>query len=163
MNNFASVRLIAASLLVLVLSVAAPAAAKSGSDGGGRIGNPSRLRTQRESAAHGRQMKRPPIPDPEDRLPLRSTALIPNPEPSSRGGSGYQRNGKYFYATPRDIEMKRTKPGTGYNATIPRPETVGGERHQKSVKTYSSNGSTRSKGSDYSIGSSTGSLGKYED
>jgi hypothetical protein len=101
------------------------------SDGGGRIYNPSRLRTQRESRSPGRKIRRPQIPEPEQRVPLRSSALIPNPEPKTRGGSGYERKGQYFYETPRDIRLKRTKGQTGYKPSIPRPERVGTVRYQK--------------------------------
>lgn len=113
----------------LALLCAEPALAGSGE--GGRVGNPKRLRTQREPHPPGRKMSRPAIPDPEQRLPLRSSALIPNPEPSERGGSGYKRSGKYFYETPKDIELTRTKPGSGYKATVPRPEKLGTERRAK--------------------------------
>src|SRR5260221_5437658 len=96
-------------------------------------------------------MKRPAIPEPEERLPLRSTAVIPNPEPSSPGGSGYQRNGKYFYATPRDIELKRVKSRSGYNPTIPRPEPL---EHQTKPTTSGSSTTTASRRSSGSGGSS---------
>ncbi|MBY0275309.1 hypothetical protein K2Z84_08210 [Candidatus Binatia bacterium] len=98
---------------------------------GGRVGNPKRLRAQREKSPGGRKMQRPAIPEPEQRLPLRSSAVIPNPEPSKRGGSGYARNGKYFYETPKDIELTRTKAGSGYKVSVPRPEQLGTERRAK--------------------------------
>jgi hypothetical protein len=116
--------------LALVLPDAATVWAR-GSSEGGRIGNPKRLRSQREPRPPGRKMSRPQIPEPEQRLPLRSTALIPNPEPSERGGSGYKRKGKYFYETPKDIELTRTKRGAGYRASVPRPEKLGTERRAR--------------------------------
>jgi hypothetical protein len=119
----------AVSLALVVSCVDVTFAGSTGE--GGRVGNPKRLRAQREKPLGGRKMQRPAIPEPEQRLPLRSSALIPNPEPSKRGGSGYTRNGKYFYETPKDIELTRTKPGKGYNATIPRPEQLGTERRAK--------------------------------
>lgn len=109
----------------------APAWARSGSEGGGRIYKPSRLRTPREPRPPGRRMSRPPIPEPEQRQPLRPSALIPNPEPRSRGGSGYVRKGKYFYEMPRDIELKRLKNRRGYRPSIPRPEQMGTERYSR--------------------------------
>lgn len=155
-----------------VTCVASYAVAKS-SEGGGRVYNPSKLRTQRESVPRGRTMKRPSIPDPEERLPLRSTAVIPNPEPSSRGGSGYQRNGKYFYATPRDIELKRVKSRSGYNPTIPRPEpldhrtkpiTPSSSSSTTTAASRSSSGSGGSSGVDYyNTGRPTGGLGNFGD
>jgi hypothetical protein len=105
--------------------------AVAGSSEGGRVGNPSRLRTQREPRPPGRKMSRPQIPEPEQRPPLRSTAVVPNPEPIKRGGSGYARKGSYFYETPKDIELTRTKNGAGYKATVPRPEKLGTERRAK--------------------------------
>lgn len=98
---------------------------------GGRIRNPSRLRTPRESGSPGRRMKRPSIPEPEQRIPLRSTARIPSPEPHKRGGSGYVRRGQFFYETPRDIELKRTRGNDQGKPTIPRPEVIGTERFSK--------------------------------
>ena len=129
-NKLLRVVILGAVSLALVIPCAESAFAKSSSEGG-RIGNPKRLRTQREKPPGGRKMQRPAIPEPEQRLPLRSTAVIPNPEPSKRGGSGYTRNGKYFYETPRDIELTRTKQGAGYRATVPRPEQLGTERRAK--------------------------------
>ena len=127
-----TIRLLLVALLgVTFLLAHVDLAAAGGSDSGGRIGKPSRLRTPREPRAPGRKMSRPPIPEPEQRLPLRSRAIIPNPEPISRGGSGYTRKGKYFYETPKDIELTRNKPGSGYNPTIPRPEKLGTERRAK--------------------------------
>ena len=118
--------------LSLALVVSCVDVSLAGSTGeGGRVGNPKRLRTQREKPQGGRKMSRPPIPEPDQRKPLRSSALIPNPEPSQRGGSGYMRKGKYFYETPKDIELTRTKPGSGYRATVPRPEKLGTERRAK--------------------------------
>jgi hypothetical protein len=105
--------------------------APAGSSEGGRVGNPKRLRAQREPRPKGRKMSRPSIPEPEQRIPLRSRALIPNPEPNTRGGSGFQRKGKYFYETPKDIELTRTKPGSGYRLSVPRPEQLGTQRRAK--------------------------------
>lgn len=125
-------RLLAATLLVGFAGVStAPAWARGGSESGGRIYRPSRLRTPREPRPPGRKMSRPPIPEPEQRQPLRSSALIPNPEPRSRGGSGYARKGKYFYELPREIELKRLKNRRGYRPSIPRPERIGTTRHGK--------------------------------
>jgi len=124
-------------LLVLALTATTFLAAASSvveaasSSEGGRVGNPKRLRTQREKRPPGRKMSRPSIPEPEQRLPLRSKALIPNPEPNTRGGSGFTRKGKYFYETPKDIELTRSKPRSGYNASVPRPEKLGTERRAK--------------------------------
>jgi len=131
MSHVFSIRL--ALVAALALAVALPASeAFAGKNGeGGRVYNPSRLRTPREPRPPGRRMQRPPIPEPEQRLPLRSTAIIPNPEPNKRGGSGYQRNGKYFYETPKDIEMKRVKGNAGYRPSVPRPEVLGTERRAK--------------------------------
>ena len=122
--------LLLALALALVLPEALSAMAASSSEGG-RVGNPKRLRAQREPRPSGRKMSHPPVPEPEQRLPLKSSALIPNPEPSERGGSGYTRRGKYFYETPKDIELTRTKPGAGYKATVPRPEKLGTERRAR--------------------------------
>ena len=116
--------------LALVLSCVEVSSAGSTGEGG-RVGNPKRLRAQREKPLGGRKMSRPPIPEPDQRKTLRSSALIPNPEPSKRGGSGYARKGKYFYETPKDIELSRSKPGSGYRATVPRPEQLGTERRAK--------------------------------
>ena len=116
--------------LALVLPEASPVSA-GGSSEGGRVGNPKRLRAQREGRPPGRKMSRPPVPEPEQRVPLKSSALIPNPEPSERGGSGYARRGKYFYETPKAIELSRRKPGSGYKATVPRPEKLGTERRAR--------------------------------
>jgi len=57
--------------------------------------------------------------------------VVPNPEPIKRGGSGYARKGEYFYETPKDMELTRTKNGAGYKATVPRPEKLGTERRAK--------------------------------
>ncbi|MBM4243175.1 MAG: hypothetical protein FJ148_05075 [Deltaproteobacteria bacterium] len=119
----------AVSLALLVSSVEV-SRSQSGGDGG-RIYDPKRLRTQRERPLGGRTMSRPAVPEPDQRKPLRSSALIPDPGPSKRGGSGYTRKGKYFYETPKDIELTRSKPGAGYNATVPRPEQLGTERRAK--------------------------------
>src|SRR5258707_11968413 len=119
-----------------VTCVASHALAKS-SEGGGRIYNPEKLRIQKEPMPKGRSMKRPSIPDPEERQPVRSSALIPNPQPSSRGGGGYQRNGKYFYETPRDIELKGVRKSNRYSPPIPRPEPVGLEHRAKPTTTTS--------------------------
>ena len=116
--------------LALVVSCADVSFAGSGGEGG-RVGNPKRLRAQRENPQGGRKMQRPAIPEPDQRVPLRSSAIIPNPEPSKRGGSGYARNGKYFYEMPKEIELTRTKQGSGYKATVPRPEQLGTERRAK--------------------------------
>jgi hypothetical protein len=125
-------RILVLGTVALALVVSCADVSSAGSSGeGGRVGNPKRLRAQRERPPGGRKMQRAPIPEPDQRLPLRSSALIPNPEPSKRGGSGYTRNGKYFYENPKDIELTRTKPGTGYKATVPRPEQLGTERRAK--------------------------------
>lgn len=116
--------------LALVVSCADVSLAGSTGEGG-RVGNAKRLRAQREKPPGGRKMQRPAIPEPEQRLQLRSSALIPNPEPSKRGGSGYARKGKYFYETPKEIELTRTKPGSGYKVSVPRPEQLGTERRAK--------------------------------
>jgi hypothetical protein len=84
----------------------------------------------------------------------------------SRGGAGYQRNGKYFYATPRDIELKRSaKADAGYKPTIPRPESGPLEHRPKSITSSSSSKttSTDNYGNDFSTGSATGSLGNFGD
>jgi hypothetical protein len=122
--------LLAALALALVASCAEVSHAGPTGEGG-RVGNPKRLRAQREKPSGGRKMQRPAIPEPEQRLPLRSSAIIPSPEPSKRGGSGYTRNSKYFYETPKDIELTRTKPGSGYKVSVPRPEQLGTERRAK--------------------------------
>jgi len=123
------------ALLIALTAVAFVAtssgSATAGSAEGGRIYNPKKLRAGPEPRPKGRKMSHPSIPEPEQRLPLRSRALIPNPEPISRGGSGYTRKGKYFYETPKDIELSRSKPGAGYKATVPRPEKLGTERRAK--------------------------------
>lgn len=125
-------RLLVLAVCALALLVACVDESLAGSTGeGGRVGNPKRLRAQREKPSGGRKMQRPAIPEPEQRLPLRSSAIIPNPEPSKRGGSGYSRKGKYFYETPKDIELTRTKPRSGYNVSVPRPEQLGTERRAK--------------------------------
>lgn len=125
-------RVLIPGTLALALVVSCADVSHAGSTGeGGRVGNPKRLRAQREKSPGGRKMQRPPIPEPEQRLPLRSSAIIPSPEPSKRGGSGYTRNGKYFYETPKDIELTRTKPGSGYKVSVPRPEQLGTERRAK--------------------------------
>jgi hypothetical protein len=130
-------RLAKPTVLALVAAVAVTVAtpardAAAGKYGeGGRVYNPSRLRTPKEPKPPGRRMQRPPIPEPETRIPLRSSAIIPNPEPNKRGGSGYTRRGKYFYETPKDIELKRVKGRSGYRPTVPRPEVLGTERRAK--------------------------------
>ena len=129
-------RLLKIRALLVVLTAAAFIAgtadvAPAGSSEGGRIYNPKKLRAGPEPRPKGRKMSHPSIPEPEQRLPLRSRALIPNPEPISRGGSGYTRKGKYFYETPKQIELTRSKPGSGYRATVPRPEKLGTERRAK--------------------------------
>jgi hypothetical protein len=161
-------RLLAAAFLLGTLGVT-HADAKTKSRYGvepGRLYNTQRLRVPREQRAPGRVMRRPSIPDPEDRQPLRSSALIPSPEPSTHGGSGYQRNGKYFYATPRDIQLRRVKPGYGYNPTIPRPEPVGlGQRYRPQpskagVMNYNKSPNTFASGVGvYDYGSATGGVG----
>jgi hypothetical protein len=130
MSRF-TLRLLSLVALALALSLAHVERAAAGSSEGGRIYDPSRLRTQREPRPKGRKMSRPPIPEPEQRLPLRTTATVPNPDPISRGGSGYERKGKYFYETPKDMQMTRTKTGAGYKANVPRPEKLGTERRSK--------------------------------
>lgn len=164
-------RLLAVASLA-VTCVASHAVAKS-SEGGGRIYNPEKLRTPKERVPKGRSMKRPSIPDPEERQPVRSSALIPNPSPSSRGGGGYQRNGKYFYETPRDIELKGARKSNRYNPTIPRPEPVGIERRAKPTTTTTSSSTTTSRSSSgsggssgvdyYNTGRATGGLGNFGD
>ncbi|MEW6273219.1 MAG: hypothetical protein AB1689_28400 [Thermodesulfobacteriota bacterium] len=126
-------RIVLALATAMALAIGAPPldafAGKSGE--GGRVYRPSRLRTPREPRPPGRRMQRAPIPEPEQRIPLRSSALIPNPEPNKRGGSGYVRRGKYFYETPKDIELKRVKGRGGYRPAVPRPEVFGTERRAK--------------------------------
>lgn len=113
----------AAAFLVAVLAtvvVAHGALADSG-ESTGRIYNPKRTRTSKTGAERGRDMKRPPVPDPRDHQQLRSTAEVPSPEPRARGGSGYARKGKYFYAEPTPPTLTR-RTNERAHATIPSPE-----------------------------------------
>ncbi|HEY8514348.1 MAG TPA: hypothetical protein VIS07_02415 [Candidatus Binatia bacterium] len=130
--RFAKHSLLALAALLAAAVAVPPNDAEAGKYGeGGRIYKPSRLRTPREPRPPGRRLQRPQIPEPEQRIPLRSSAIIPNPEPNKRGGSGYVRKGKYFYETPKDIELKRLKGRSGYKPTVPRPEVLGTERRAK--------------------------------
>lgn len=131
MSRLPNLRTVLIVLTAAAFVAATADVAPAGSSEGGRIYNPKKLRAGPEPRPKGRKMSHPSIPEPEQRLPLRSKAIIPNPEPISRGGSGYTRKGKYFYETPKQIELSRSKPGSGYNATVPRPEKLGTERRAK--------------------------------
>lgn len=102
-----------AGLFVLSLVVAAfpePAAAQSGRTGsraggraGGRIYNPKRLRTRADNPLRGRILRDPRKAPSTPRQPARRRALIPNPEPQLKGGSGYTKRGRYYYQDPKPI------------------------------------------------------------
>ena len=87
----------------------------------GRVHNPKRLRTKKEPVSPGRTIKQPKAQIPDARPLMRSTAMIPNPEPRSHGGSGYERNGKYFYEQPKPIALRPPSVGNRYRETIPNP------------------------------------------
>jgi hypothetical protein len=95
---------------------------KSGGEGQGRIYDPSRLRTKKSGTAPGRVLRRPPVPEPENPRPLRSTARIPSPEPHTHGGSGYVRRGNRFYEVTEAPTLTR-RSDQRIRATIPSPET----------------------------------------
>jgi hypothetical protein len=89
---------------------------------GGRVYNPKALRPKASKADKGRYMRRP-SPQVRDGAPLkRSYAVIPDPRPARRGGSGYLRKGKYFYETPKEITMsQRNWNSRSYKDTVPNP------------------------------------------
>jgi hypothetical protein len=116
------------ALLAVGLLVAAPRHAAAGSTGHfpgrttGRVYDPSHLRAQPERNAPGRSLKPPSKPDPEVHEMARSHAEIPNPEPQRHGGSGYARQGQYFYASPAPPVLRRPSTKPQYVATVPNPE-----------------------------------------
>jgi hypothetical protein len=98
-----------------------PDLTRAGSSGG-RVYNPKALRVKKEAAQQGRQIRRP-NPQVRDGQPLRrSYAVIPDPRPARRGGSSYNRNGRYFYEKPKPITMSKRNWNTrSYKDTVPNP------------------------------------------
>ena len=90
-------------LLLSSALVLAPMADAVAGGRGGRIYNPKRLRPKAEPPARGRTMRDPRKAPSAPRQPARATAIIPNPEPRNRGGSGYVKRGKYYYEKPGQI------------------------------------------------------------
>jgi hypothetical protein len=113
--------LLAGGLVTAAALGANPDLASAG-NGGGRVYNPKALRVKAESATKGRIMRRP-NPQVRDGQPLkRSYAIIPDPRPARRGGSGYVRKGKYFYETPKQITYSQRNWNTrNYKDTVPNP------------------------------------------
>lgn len=95
------------AIFMAAVFLAAPAAALAGS--GGRVGNPKNLRPKKTQQERGRRMRRAPIPEPKMKQPATNRALIPDPTPKKRGGSGYTRRGRYFYQNAKPIYAKRGK------------------------------------------------------
>lgn len=93
-----------------------------GTGGDGRMYDPSRLRTNATRQAPGRYMRRPEVPEPEMPRELRSTATIPDPTPNLRGGTGYERRGKYFYREADEPVLSRRAGRADYRAAIPSPD-----------------------------------------
>lgn len=114
--------LLLAGALVTATALAASPDLGWAANGGGRVYNPKALRVKAESATKGRIMRRP-NPQVRDGQPLkRSYAIIPDPRPARRGGSGYTRKGKYFYETPKQITFSQRNWNTrSYKDTVPNP------------------------------------------
>ncbi len=107
------------SLGILVSSLPGDAYAQSR---GGRVYNPKRLRTRAERPARGRTVSDPRrATTPPQRQPARRRALIPNPEPQKKGGSGYLKRGQRYYAIPERIRVGGNPKRRVERVTIPHP------------------------------------------
>ncbi|MFM7143385.1 MAG: hypothetical protein ACKO2K_15890 [Alphaproteobacteria bacterium] len=104
-----------------------------GDQGNGRVYDTERLRPSRGSAATGRYMRRPDVPEPDSLRPLHSTAAIPDPTPRLHGGSRYVRAGKLFYETPSDPTLTRKSSKQQYRNLVPSPEVVESTRKRSAA------------------------------
>lgn len=114
--------LVVTAAFLAFLAVAPRQAAATTSESGGRIYNPSHLRSQPAKESPGRLMKQPKAPDPPVERPLHSSAAIPDPSPQLRGGSGFKRNGKFFYAEAQPVTLTHKNEHAPRHETIPNPE-----------------------------------------
>lgn len=115
----------ALALLLGGLVVALPEPADAQGSGGGRIYNPKRLRTRAEAPARGRILKDPRKAPESPRQPARRRAIIPNPEPNARGGSGYVKRGNMYYEKPAQIRVGGNPKRRVERVTIPHPNAKG--------------------------------------
>lgn len=115
--------LVAAAVLFLAATVVATVPEDGFAQGnrGGRIYNPKRLRPRPERASRGRILRDPRKAPTTPRQPARRRALIPNPEPQERGGSGYTKRGKYYYQDPKPIRAGGNSKRRVDRITIPHP------------------------------------------
>ncbi len=86
-----------------------------------RIYNPKRLRSRAEPASRGRVTRDPRKAPTQPRQPARRRALIPNPEPRYKGGSGYTKRGKYYYQDPKQIRAGGNPKRRVERVKIPHP------------------------------------------
>lgn len=93
-----------------------------GNDNSGRIHDPTRLRTPATGKAPGRFLHRPDVPEPEMPRSLRSSAVVPDPTPNLRGGTGFERRGKFFYRQADPPALTRRLGRNDYRALIPSPD-----------------------------------------
>ena len=110
---------VAALMLAIALGITDPAVAASS---GGRVYDPAALRVKKEPVPKGRTMRPPRAQVLDAHPPARSYAVIPHPAPNLRGGSKYNRKGRYFYEKPSQISMGRRAWNTrSYTGVIPNP------------------------------------------
>lgn len=87
----------------------------------GRIYNPKRLRTRADNPLRGRILRDPRKAPSSPRQPARRRALIPNPEPRAKGGTGYTKRGRYYYQDPKPIRAGGNTKRRVERVKIPHP------------------------------------------
>lgn len=116
-SAIAAAVMFAAATLIVTL----PDDATAQGNRGGRIYNPKRLRSRAERPSRGRILRDPRRAPTQPRQPARRRALIPNPEPQIKGGSGYTKRGKYYYQDPKPIRAGGNTKRRVERVKIPHP------------------------------------------